>query len=111
MKKNKIIGLILNHPVSIWSNPKRISQTQSDDCEYCGKKAAKNPLYVHIMTNGIMVPRKLKEKHVEKIGEQSQGCFPIHYECAKKVFGDAVKKYCFRYHKKGITELVFDPID
>jgi len=97
MKKNTIIGLILNITVSIWSNPKRKSGTQSNDCEYCGKKAGKNPLYVHIMTNGIMVPRKIKEKHLEKIGQQSQGCFPIHDECAEKVFGGAVDTYCFRY--------------
>jgi hypothetical protein len=97
MKKNKIIGLILNITVSIWSNPKRKSATQTSDCEYCGKKAGKNPLHVHIMTNGIMVPRKIKEKHLDKIGQQSQGCFPIHDECAKTVFGGAVENYCFRY--------------
>jgi len=99
MKKNKIIGLILNHVVDIWSNPKRRSQTQSNDCEYCGKKAGKNPLYVHIMTSGIIVPTKIKEKHIDKIGQQSQGCFPIHDECAKSIFGDIVDRYTFRYEK------------
>ena len=98
MKKNEIIGLILNFPKDIWSNPKRRNATQSSDCEYCGKKAAKNPLHVHIMTNGIMVPKKIKEKHLEKIGQQSQGCFPIHDECAKEIFGDSVDKYCYRFN-------------
>jgi hypothetical protein len=97
MKKNKIINAILTFPVSIWSNPKRKSQRQANDCEYCGKKASKNPLYVHIMTNGIIVPRKIQEKHIEKIGQQSQGCFPIHDECAKTLFGDSVDRYAFRY--------------
>lgn len=98
MNKNTIIRLILNFPKDIWSNPKRKSTTQSCDCEYCGKKTAKNPLYVHIMINGIIVPKKIKEKHLEKIGQQSQGCFPIHDECAKIIFGDGVENYCFKYN-------------
>ena len=98
MKKNKIIDLILNHRFEIWSNPKRISQTQVHDCEYCGKKASENPLYVHIMTSGIIVPNKIRECHIDKIGQQSQGCFPIHDKCAKDLMGDFVEDYTFRYN-------------
>ena len=83
--------------VNIWSHPIRNSEkwegTQSNECEYCGKKCGKTPLYVHIMTSGICVPNDITEKDIERIGEQSQGCFPIGSTCAKKLFGKQVDKY------------------
>jgi hypothetical protein len=96
MKKNKIINSILIHNFNIWSNPKRKSGRQSEDCEYCGKKAARPALYVHIMTSGLIVPNTIAEKHIEKIGQQSQGCFPIHDKCAKILMGDFVEDYTQR---------------
>ena len=84
--------------VNIWGNPKRPSCTQPNECEHCGKKVGKNPLYVHIMTSGVIVPNGINEDDVEKVGNQSQGCFPIGNGCAKKLFGKEVDNYTFRYN-------------
>ena len=85
--------------VDLWSNPKRPNCPQVDECEYCGKKLGKNPLYVHVMTNGIIVPNDINEEDINKIGEQSQGCFPIGQGCAKKLFGNQVSNYTVKFEK------------
>ena len=83
--------------VDIWSNPKRPDSTQIDECEHCGKKVGKNPLHVHIATSGIIMPNGITEEDIAKVGEQSQGCFPIGNGCAKKLFGNKIEQYTFRY--------------
>lgn len=95
--KEEIKAAVEKLQISIWSNPKRPSNTQVDECEHCGRKVGKNPLYVHIMTSGIIVPNGITEDDIEKIDEQSQGCFPLGNGCAKKLFGKEVDNYTFRY--------------
>jgi len=85
--------------VNIWDNVHRKKDTQSDECEHCGKKVGKNPLYVHIMITGVIVPNGISEDDIANYGEQSQGCFPIGNGCAKKLFGKDVDKYTFRFDK------------
>lgn len=97
--KSEIKAAIEKLQVSIWSHPNRHKiQPQVDECEHCGGKLGKNPLHVHIMTTGVIVPNGILEEHIEKYGEQSQGCFPIGQGCAKKLFGKEVDKYTFRYN-------------
>lgn len=97
-KRLKILKAVYKFPVDIWANPKRKKQTQSDECEHCGKKVGKNPLYAHIMTNGIIVPNDITEKDIDLIGEESQGCFPLGNGCAKKLFGKKIDKYTKRFN-------------
>lgn len=98
--KKKIIDLILMKVVNIWDDPKRfkINTCQTDECEHCGKKLGKNPLYVHIMTNGIIVPKEIKEEDIKKIGQESQGCFALTDKCAEQLFGDVLDRYAFRFN-------------
>jgi len=96
--KEEIKAAIEKFQFDIWSNPKRPSGIQSDECEHCGRKVGKNPLYVHIMITGIIVPNGISEEDIESVGEQSQGCFPIGNGCAKKMFGKELDNYTFRYN-------------
>ena len=85
---------------NIWENPKRNwnLQTNSGDCEYCGKKCGKNSLYVHIATDGTCLPNGIDEDMVNSTGEYtSQGSFAIGSSCAKKLFGKDIDKYTFSY--------------
>lgn len=51
-----------------------------NQCCLCGKKVGKNPSYVHYLTNGNIT----SEQDDSKI-PNSQGCFPVGSECAKKL--------------------------
>ena len=94
----EVKAIIEKLQVDLWSNPNRPSDTQVDECEHCGRKVGKNPLYVHVMTSGIVVPNGTTEEEIKSIGEQSQGCFPIGNGCAKKMFGKEVDNYTFRFN-------------
>lgn len=50
-----------------------------NQCCLCGKKVGKNPKMVHYLTNGNITSSQ--DDNVEN----SQGCFPIGSECAKKL--------------------------
>lgn len=87
----------------IWSNPKRrpADTTKGDECEYCLRKCGKNPLHVHITTDGTIVPNDITEEDLERAGHESQGCFPIGTGCAKSLFAaEDIEKYTFRYKDK-----------
>jgi len=90
----EITDRINEFKVNIWSNPNRPGCTQTNECEYCGKKLGKNPLYVHINTSGTIIPNDVTEEELSLAGFESQGCFPIGQNCAKKLFGNKVKEYC-----------------
>lgn len=98
----EILAAIEHLQVDIFSSPQRMKDswegTQSDECEYCGKKCGENPLHVHIMTTGICVPNDITEEDIAQIGQQSQGCFPIGNGCAKKLFGKQIEKYTIRFN-------------
>jgi hypothetical protein len=79
---------------NIFSNKNRKGTTQINECEYCGRKVGKNPLYVHITTDGDCIPNDISVEELEKNGFESQGCFPIGNCCAKKLFGDKIEEYC-----------------
>ena len=99
--KEEILKIANPLKVNIWSHKRRLLDdlvTNTDECEYCGKKLGKNPLYVHVTIEGICVPNGITEKELELIGLLSQGCFPIGNCCAKKLFGAEIGNYTFRYN-------------
>lgn len=95
MKTDKeILDAINKFKVNLFDNPNRPEDTiQTDECEYCGKKLGKNPLYVHINTDGTILPNDITEEDLVQVGMQSQGCFPIGQNCAKNLLGDKLKDY------------------
>jgi hypothetical protein len=56
----------------------------SDTCFVCGKRTAKNT-FVHYTVEGYLIPADIDEIEIEFRNLESQGCFPIGSECAKKV--------------------------
>lgn len=62
-------------------------------CICCGRKVGENPKYVHMNTCGkVLAPWIDEEFCAELTGWDSQGCFPIGNECAKKI-----SKFTFTY--------------
>ena len=62
----------------------------SDQCICCGKPMKEgDKLYVHLNTIGEAVnPDYVNETNCKELtGAESQGCFPIGNECAKKMIG------------------------
>jgi len=59
----------------------------SDQCICCGKPMKpNNQLTVHMNTNWVAVhPSISEEKCLEMTSAESQGCFPIGNDCAKKM--------------------------
>lgn len=96
MKKTKeeILKSINEFKVDIWSNPKRPDSNDiQGGCEYCGRKCGKNPIFVHINTDGTILPNTITEDDLDVVGMQSQGCWPLGKGCAKKLFGDRLPLY------------------
>lgn len=93
MNKEQILKSINEFKVDIWSNPNRPRDVQENHCEYCGKKCGKNPLWVHINTEGTILPNTVSETDLDLVGMQSQGCFPIGRGCAKNLFGNKLELY------------------
>lgn len=60
-----------------------------DTCICCGKPMKKGQrLYVQMNTKWLAVnPTIPEEKFLEMTGAESQGCFPIGNDCAKKMVG------------------------
>jgi len=60
-----------------------------DQCVCCGKPMKKtDQKHVHMNTNWLAVhPTITEEKCLEITGAESQGCFPIGNDCAKKMEG------------------------
>lgn len=54
----------------------------ADQCFLCGRpltaKAVENGSYIHLTTSGFLVERDYE-------GDDSQGCFPVGSECAKRI--------------------------
>ena len=61
----------------------------ADQCICCGKPMKQGErLYVHMNTHGMAVNHTIpEEKCLELTGAESQGCFPIGNDCAKKMKG------------------------
>ena len=82
---------------NIWNGPlKGTTASDTDRCEYCGKKLGKNPLYVHVTYMGTCVPNTVTKKDLAEYGEDSQGCWGIGSECAKNLFGSDLEKYTIK---------------
>jgi hypothetical protein len=64
-------------------NVERLGE-HSDTCFVCGKRTAKNT-FVHFTTRGFLIPANIDESQLDQFNLESQGCFPIGSECAKKV--------------------------
>lgn len=64
-------------------NVERLGE-HSDTCFICGKRTAQNT-FVHFTTRGFLIPADIDETELEFRNLESQGCFPIGSECAKKV--------------------------
>jgi len=60
-----------------------------EQCICCGKPMKEGPkLYVHMNTGWEAVHPSVSEKECEALtGYESQGCFPIGNDCAKKMKG------------------------
>lgn len=99
-KQKALLKTINEFKVDLWGNPKRPDDVQENCCEHCGKPLGKNPLYVHVNTNGTILPNGVQEEDLPGIGMQSQGCFPIGINCAKKLLGKKLPLYTFTYEKK-----------
>ena len=61
----------------------------SNTCFVCGKRTWKNQ-WVHFTTAGFLVPKDIDETELEFRNLESQGCFPVGSECAKKIGTDFV---------------------
>lgn len=97
-KTNKeILDAINEFKVDLWGNPKRPDDVQSNCCEHCGKPLGKNPLYVHVNTNGTILPNTITEEDLKQVDMQSQGAFPIGSNCAKKLLGNKLNLYTYKY--------------
>ena len=61
----------------------------TDQCICCGKPMKSGEkLFVHMNTDWMAVNPTIDEKDCEKLtGAESQGCFPIGNDCAKKMIG------------------------
>lgn len=102
-RRKEVIALAKTAIGNIWSHPKgpRGGRDEADEncCEYCGKPVGgkKNTRYVHVLTNGKILPNEITDEEViecaKEIGDQSQGCFAIGSECAKKLLGKNIDKY------------------
>ena len=56
----------------------------SDTCFVCGKRTAIK-MSVHYTVEGYLIPADIDETELQFRNLESQGCFPIGSECAKKV--------------------------
>ena len=69
----------------------------TEQCICCGKPMSENhPMgayHVHMNTKGVSVNPEIvtEENIVELTGAESQGCFPIGNDCAKKMKGFVFK--------------------
>ena len=61
----------------------------SDQCICCGKPMKEGEkLYVHMNTNWVAVHPSINETNCKELtGAESQGCFAIGNDCAKKMLG------------------------
>jgi hypothetical protein len=94
---------------NIWSHPKGARGgkefQEGEQCEYCGKKTGegKNTRYVHILTSGLILPNGLDGDKINELScitdkqDQSQGCFALGSECAKKLLGKRIDEFSFYY--------------
>ena len=64
----------------------------SHTCFVCGKPTAKRS-FIHFTTDGLLVPANIDQSDLAKYDLESQGCFPIGSECAKKVGPEFVVTY------------------
>ena len=53
-------------------------------CFICGKPTGSRT-FVHYITKGFLIPAELDQDDLEYFDMESQGCFPIGSECAKKI--------------------------
>ena len=65
-------------------NVENIGGEFSDTCICCGKRTA-TKILIHLTTCGMVVPNNVDENDLIKLEMESQGCFPIGSECAKKL--------------------------
>lgn len=56
----------------------------SHTCFICGKSTAQRS-FVHLTTDGFLIPAEFDADDLHEYDMESQGCFPIGSECAKKL--------------------------
>lgn len=63
----------------------RLSRTAVEPCFLCGRplteQAVENGYLIHLTTADLLVPE-------DYVGSDSQGCFPVGSECAKRIPAD-----------------------
>ena len=80
--------------IKLYESPKKEANLDKygeliDQCICCGKPMKSGEkLYVHMNTDWLAVnPTITEETCLELTGADSQGCFPIGNDCAKKMIG------------------------
>ncbi len=68
-----------------------INGEHSNTCFICGKPTGSRT-FVHYITDGFLIPADLDHDDLEYFDMQSQGCFPIGSECAKKIGSEFLMK-------------------
>lgn len=79
----EVIELNSIRSAKYYDNLERLGE-HSNTCFVCGKQTAKNT-FVHYTVEGFLIPADIDETELEFRNLESQGCFPIGSECAKKV--------------------------
>ncbi len=79
----EVIELNSIRSTKYYDNLERLGE-HSNTCFVCGKQTAKNT-FVHYTVEGFLIPADIDETELEFRNLESQGCFPIGSECAKKV--------------------------
>ena len=70
------------------------SSKHEDECFFCGRglteSAVKNGWWVHLTVGGLLV-----EQDWDEVANESQGCFPVGSECAKRI----ARPYKFKFRE------------
>lgn len=64
----------------------------SHTCFICGKPTGSRS-FVHYTTDGFLIPADMDADDLEFFDLESQGCFPIGSECAKKIDSKFIVTY------------------
>jgi len=86
------------------ANYRRSTHNHVDVCFFCGRGLTQSALdrgsWVHMTVGGMLVPRG-----TEVPDDESQGCFPVGSECARRIPAE----YRLRFTVPAVTTVTDDP--